>query len=75
MFMNSWANMVASTVDNADAVDPGVDGGTVEAESPLENDDSGICDALLLTLGQTDAPVDMRQGKARFRRHWGGESG
>ena len=32
MFMNSWANMVASTVDNADAADPGVDGGTVEVE-------------------------------------------
>jgi len=58
--------MVASTVDNADAVDPGVDGGTMEVESPLENDDSRICGPLLLTLGQTDTPVDLCQGKARF---------
>jgi hypothetical protein len=29
MFMNSWTNMFTSTADNADAADPGVDGGTV----------------------------------------------
>ena len=27
--------MIASTADNADAADPGVDGGTVEMKSPL----------------------------------------
>ena len=27
--------MIASTADNADAADPGVDSGTVERESPL----------------------------------------
>lgn len=42
--------MVASTVDNADAVDPGVDGGTV-VKLPLENDDSRMRGPLLLTLG------------------------
>jgi len=67
--------MVASTVDNADAVEPGVDGGTVEVELRLEKDDSRICGPLLLTLGQTDASVDLCQGKARFRGHRGGESG
>jgi len=67
--------MVASTVDNADAVDPGVDGGTVEVKLPLEKDDSKMCGPLLLTLSQTDATVDLCQGKARFRRHRGGDSG
>ena len=34
MFMNSWAKIIASTADNADAADPGVDDGTAE-EAPL----------------------------------------
>jgi len=32
--------MIASTADNADAADPGADGGTVEVESPLTDGDS-----------------------------------
>lgn len=66
MFMNSWVNMVASTADNADAVDPGVDSGTVEAESPLASGDCGAWDVLLPTLNQSDVAVDLRQDKAMF---------
>jgi len=66
--------MTTSTADNADAADPGVEDGTVEAESASANGDPRGCGAAPLTLSQTDVSVDLRQGKVGFLRHRRGES-
>ena len=57
--------MVASTADNADAVDPGVDCGT-GSEIVISHDEFRTCGSVLPTLDQTNASVDLCEGKAGF---------
>jgi hypothetical protein len=57
--------MTASTADNADAADPGVNGGTVEVEPPLA-DCPTLGVVLLLTLSETNVSVDPCQDKVEF---------
>jgi hypothetical protein len=75
MFMNSWANMVASTADNADAADPGVDGGTVEAELPSANGGYRGCSAWCSLCARQRFPLICAKAKWVFGDIVGGIEG